>query len=99
LLKVSIRLTGEKESAYLVANCLNLKLDWKEYPVYDDRGQPQKEQVRLYATVTEKNLHKFLERQSPPESHSLTEFFPTPEKAGSACHWFSSQSCAYCRNA
>ena len=76
---VSIRLLGDKESVYLLANSLirDLKLLWKEYPVYDldDRTKLLQGQVRLFATVSERDLDRLAGRQKPGRSSSLLDFF------------------------
>jgi len=70
---------GDKESTYLLAHFLNpnLRLDWKEYPVYDldDRTKILQGQVRLFATVSERDLGRLAGRQKPCKSSSLLDFF------------------------
>jgi hypothetical protein len=77
-LKVSIRLMGDKESVYLLVNSLSrdLRLGWKEYPVYDldDRTKILQGQVRLFATVSERDLDRLAGRQKPCKSPSLLDF-------------------------
>jgi len=75
---VSIRLEGDKKSVYLVSDCLcpNLRLQWKECPVYDpdDRTKLLQGQVRLFATISEKDLNRIAGRKKPCESF-LDDFF------------------------
>jgi len=77
-LKVSIRLMGDKKSVYLLAHSMNpnLRLHWKEYPVYDldDRTKTLQGQVRLFATVSDRDLDRLAGRQKPCKSPSLLDF-------------------------
>jgi hypothetical protein len=70
---------GDKESAYLLADLLNpnLRLHWKEYPVHDldDRTKILQGQVRLFATVSERDFDRLAGRQKPCKSPSLLAFF------------------------
>ncbi len=57
--KVSIRLIGDREFAYSIANILDLlsNLNWREYPVYVDKERKviMEGKVMLYATLWKKN--------------------------------------------
>ena len=77
-LKVSIRLMGDKKSVYLLAHSMNpnLRLHWKEYPVYDldDRTKTLQGQVRLFATVSDRDLDRLAGHQKPCKPPSLLDF-------------------------
>ncbi len=50
---VKIRLIGDKESVYLAAMRLALRLKWKEYPLFldKDRTKIDEEGIALYAII------------------------------------------------
>lgn len=74
--RVKVRLVGDRESAYAVADLFASRLKWKEYPLYKDKEckHIDEKRIALYATMK-------MEQTPKAKSIKLDQYISKPESS------------------